>query len=68
MINNTNNLYNLLYNGPHEAISTSQKGFSITVSNIFTSVEIKDKLDHGKVDILIKDVPKTIFTDNKIKH
>jgi len=67
-MNNINNLYNLLYNGPHEAISTSPIGFSVTVSNIPAFIKIKDNPNNDSYDLIIKDVPKVIFFEDKIKR
>ena len=54
---NSNCLYSIQYNGPHEIKSTSQKGFSITIKDIIIpNEEINKKTckDSGLV------------TDNKI--
>ena len=49
MFTANNNLYNLLYNGPHEVRSTSPMGFTVTVRNISIYENANHETDNRQV-------------------
>jgi len=57
MIANSNQFYNLLYNGPYKVTSTSQMGFNVTIRNIIVSEKAADEKDNEMQDADLIELP-----------